>query len=316
MIVKETLISVKTLDGFPLVGTLFEADPYLNAETKRKPVVLIASATAVVRQVYHRFALFLAEQGLSSVTFDYRGIGQSLNNRSLSALKHCRLSDWITDVETMVDWIHVTFPERPIVYVGNSVGGHLVALLRNRNLLARVLLVATANAYWRHSRIPWQSQILFHLLPPLLCPLLGYFPSKALGIFEDLPTGVIKQWAYWGSHPDYMCVQSRLDAIMRSPFTQPVVSLAFWDDAFQGPEAGKDFLRLWLGAEHVYFFILSKEDARQMTGNVNVGHFGFFSSKPLWQWILPYLQDGKLDERLSQARFQREISTTTARSKL
>src|SRR4051812_16768139 len=73
--VRTTVINVGAVDGVSLAATLYEADTTsLNAD---RPVVLVSSAAAVRRPFYDRFARFLADDGFTVLTYDYRGIGDS-----------------------------------------------------------------------------------------------------------------------------------------------------------------------------------------------------------------------------------------------
>ncbi|MEQ8807570.1 MAG: hypothetical protein RIE59_00765, partial [Imperialibacter sp.] len=61
-------------DGYQLSAQLFKAS------TPSKALVVIASATGVPKPYYSKYAAYLAETGLFNVlTFDYRGIGESLH---------------------------------------------------------------------------------------------------------------------------------------------------------------------------------------------------------------------------------------------
>ena len=67
-------------DGFRLSGDWFEPVGPSRA------VAVIAGAMGVRRRFYRAFAAFLAENGIATLTFDYRGIGGSRPSGALSAL--------------------------------------------------------------------------------------------------------------------------------------------------------------------------------------------------------------------------------------
>ena len=79
-------ITLKALDGATLGAHRFGA-----AGTARASVV-IGPAMGVPAAFYHRFAAHLAQSGYAVTTFDYRGIGASLD-RALRG-HPARLSDW------------------------------------------------------------------------------------------------------------------------------------------------------------------------------------------------------------------------------
>ena len=64
-------ITVPATDGYPLAATLF-----LPRGAKRH-AVLINSATAVPRKLHRGFAGYLAKRCCASLTYDYRGTGES-----------------------------------------------------------------------------------------------------------------------------------------------------------------------------------------------------------------------------------------------
>src|SRR3954468_20862539 len=64
--------TIVTDDGISLGATVW--DP---AGRPRHRVVVVASATGVLRGYYTAFASWLAGQGFAVVTFDYRGMGDS-----------------------------------------------------------------------------------------------------------------------------------------------------------------------------------------------------------------------------------------------
>ena len=53
--------------------------------TNAKAVVVIASGTGIPQRFYSKFARHLADDGFDVVTFDYEGIGASLNG----AIREC-----------------------------------------------------------------------------------------------------------------------------------------------------------------------------------------------------------------------------------
>ena len=63
-------ITLPALDGYPLTATLYHA-PQPRAQ------LVIAGATGVPQGFYRRFAEYAAQRGFSTLTLDYRGIGQS-----------------------------------------------------------------------------------------------------------------------------------------------------------------------------------------------------------------------------------------------
>ena len=116
--VHRTEISVPATDGYPLSANL-----YTSSGEQRK-VVVISSATAVPQNFYRHFASALARAGYSTVTYDYRGIGQSrpASLRGFTAL----MRDWaLKDMAGILRWVRDDLEPDRTFMVGHSVGGQV-----------------------------------------------------------------------------------------------------------------------------------------------------------------------------------------------
>ena len=103
-------------DGFHLAADLFQGAAPARA------TVLIASAMGVPRRLYAGLAETLAAAGLTTLTLDYRGIGES-RPPSLRRLR-ARLSDWAElDLAAAVRELRGRPPELPLLWLGHPVGG-------------------------------------------------------------------------------------------------------------------------------------------------------------------------------------------------
>lgn len=82
--------------------------------------------------------------------------------------------------------------------VGHSFGGHAFGLLPNHHKLSRCYLYGTG-AGW-HGWMPFfeslRVRLLWNVVLPLLTKWKGYAPFTMLGMGEDLPLGVYKQWEH------------------------------------------------------------------------------------------------------------------------
>jgi len=87
--VKITKHTILAKDNFPLIATLFTParDSNSDGSTRRQTAVIVGSATGVRQLYYENYALYLCENGCPTLTFDFRGIGESLNGAS-SAKKY------------------------------------------------------------------------------------------------------------------------------------------------------------------------------------------------------------------------------------
>ncbi|WP_175730104.1 serine aminopeptidase domain-containing protein [Burkholderia ambifaria] len=277
-------IEFSAADGYPLRGTLWSPDAPPRA------LVLIHPATAVPERLYAGFARFLTERGFAALTYNYRGIGASRPAR-LSALQ-ARMRDWVElDVGAAIAWARETYDGLPLLAVGHSVGGHAIGLSAGTaHLRAAVLVAAHAGSTRLISRAAERLKVrlILRVLGPLASALLGYVPGKRLGLGEDLPAGVFREWSRWTTLPRYFFDDPTLGAAERFSKQQlPILALGFDDDPWANPPA----IELL-----VSYLTRAAVERRQIdphaAGSGPVGHMGFFRSRPgavLWPAVADWL---------------------------
>ena len=168
-------------------------------------MVLIAGAMGVKQDYYAEFAQWLAARGYAALSFDYRGMGESLPaGRSLRGFR-ADLFDWARDIDAAIDALLARHPGAPLYVVGHSLGAQLPGLLRHRDRIAGLVSVAAGSGYWRDNAPQLKRIVLYfwHVLVPLGVAIAGYFPGKRIGKVGDLPRGVVLQWRRWCMHPRY-----------------------------------------------------------------------------------------------------------------
>jgi predicted alpha/beta hydrolase len=263
-------------DGYRLSATLY-------GEGSDR-AVLILPATGVPQGYYAKFAAWLAGEGFQVLTFDYRGIGRSLNGsvRRVEA----RMRDWaLLDAAAAVQRLD-RFSK--ILVVGHSFGGQALGLLPGPERIAAALVVGSQSGYWRNwppLGRAWMWPVT-HFLLPGVSRLLGYFPGSRLGFGEDLPKGVAIEWASWCRNPTYLVGALRVeDAYAR--FAAPLRAYAFSDDPFAPLHAVHKLLELYPKARGEV-----RAMAPQDLGVRRIGHFGFFREQfrdTLWpeacEWL-------------------------------
>jgi len=269
-------LSLPATDGMLLGATLFRPDE----PTPRSPFVLITSAVGVKRAFYKKFASYLCDQGFSVLCFDYRGIGDS-RPKSLFRFK-ASMSDWgEKDVAGIIDWIATEHASEKLMVIGHSVGAQLVGLAPNNARIVAMLSIAGQSGYWRLWSLPkkYLMAALWYVLVPSITPVFTYFPARRLGLGEDLPGGVILEWARWCRNPNYIvddAVQSKRRYFEN--FIAPILYYSFADDIY-APEAAVEHL--------MSFYISAAKSGRHIIpselGLRSIGHFGFFREpmKPL-----------------------------------
>lgn len=257
-------------DGIELHGDLW-GGPGTGA------VVIVNPATGVLARYYHRYAAYLASQGFSVITYDYRGIGRS-RPKSLRKTGF-RWSDWGTlDFAAVLDFACEMAAGRPVMVVGHSIGGFLPGLAPGFERCSAMLTVGAQFAYWQdyapHKRLAFFLK--WHVAMPLLASLFGYFPGRALGWLEDLPAGVAYEWAFRRAK-----VERSFPAAQRQPilnrlaaFGGPLQAVTAEDDPYGSPQAVSRSLSYYTRAQKNLIVIAPAD-----LGVSAIGHFDLFHAK-------------------------------------
>ncbi|HSD44145.1 MAG TPA: alpha/beta fold hydrolase [Burkholderiales bacterium] len=274
---RPTALRIAAADGYSLGATLFAPD----APNDR--VVVLNAAMGVKCRFYAPFALHLAARGFTAVTYDYRGIGDSRPPRLRSF--PARLADWgERDFAGVLDWVAAQFPAARMLAIGHSVGGQIVGLAPNADRVAALLCVAAQSGYWGHWSMARKLGMwaLWHAAMPIGVHAVGYFPSRRLGLGEDLPPGVARQWAEWGRSAHY--IAGPPGGAMPDRFVRlrlAIRAYSFGDDHFAPRPAVDALLGFYRGATAVEH----RHVAPAELGLRRIGHFGFFregNAPALW----------------------------------
>lgn len=249
-------------------------------------VLVIASATGVLQTYYRHFATWMAGQGITTVTFDYTGIGASRTGR----MRHCTATaqSWAThDLTTVIEHVSATLRPRRLLVLCHSIGGQLAGLCRAQDKIHGLAMVAAQLGYWRWwpKDQRWRLYFRWFILLRGLTKLLGYFPGSRIGVMEDLPGPMALEWSGWGLSPNYL-----FDHVPDAPerfanLRVPTLIWSFSDDRDLAPKLAVDklaerFVNCTVRREH-----LSPADL----GMDRIGHFGFFKKggeARLWPALL------------------------------
>jgi predicted alpha/beta hydrolase len=280
--------TVTTGDGFDLRATLFGSPEHCRA------AVLIAPAMGVGQPYYAAFAQWLAEQGLFVATFDYRGIGDSRPPEYRKSLRgfEADVMTWATrDCAAMVSYLSEHAKGKPLLWIGHSVGGHMLALVPNRERVTAMLTVASGSGYWRENSIQLRSIVwwLWYLLVPVSLRLYGYFPGRRLRKVGDLPAGVIQQWRDWCLNRDYVVGhEGEPVRLQYAEVKTPILSLSFTDDQYMSLANVESLHGFYSGAPREMKRIRPSD-----VGARSIGHFGFFRKRfadALWPQVGAWLK--------------------------
>ena len=271
-------------------GSRLAAVEYAPIETMRGAVVIVG-AMAVPQAYYADLARWLAERGWRVVTFDYRGNGRSAPP-TLKGFETDILTWAREDVHAALEHARAGAAGLPVVWIGHSLGGQILAMTPGNESLAAAVTVASGVGDWRRNAYPlrFYSWLLWFVIVPVATALCGYFPGRRLRMVGDLPLGVIRQWSRWCRHPEY-AVGVEGDA-MRERYRRvalPLLSLSFTDDEYMSESNVAVLHGFYANARRV-MRRLKPADA----GLARIGHFGFFRRGPgerLWPGMLAWIED-------------------------
>jgi predicted alpha/beta hydrolase len=291
LIAEGTDFQLRAQDGYRLAARLWAVQAILPIDY----VALINAGAGIRSQYYDRFARFLAEMGIPTLVYDYRGIGSSRP----SSLRRFQASveEWGSkDCAAALQWLATQYPEAKRIVIGHSIGGFVTGFVTNGALIDRMLMVSAHTGYWRDysTRARPLMFLLWHVFMPAITQFVGYFPGRRLHLLEDLPKGVALEWAarrkpdFWwhlrlaDGSPNLTLINS-LHARFAS-INGTMLALRFTDDPFATSAATERILGLYKNAS-----------AEQMSlrpsdwGGGRIGHFGFFRSRfrsTLWPMVL------------------------------
>ena len=263
-------------DGYALHGTVHRAsDP--------RGIVVVNGATAVPHRFYRRFAAFLAGEGYTTLTYDYRGVGASREGHVRRS--RARMRDWgLLDMEAAISWAEVQ-GVGAVNVVGHSVGGQLVGMVDRPERVRAMVTVSAQSGHWRYQGGSQKAVVAAHthLTLPLAARTLCYVPWSRLGAGEDLPSGVALEWSRWCRDRHYVLGDRTLPLDRYGRFTAPILALSISDDAW-GTARSVDVM---MGA---YPSVTRRHVRPQDAGIGHLGHMGFFrpTAEPLWSAVVAW----------------------------
>jgi len=277
----ETL-TLQCQDGYRLSARFYAA----ISETEKLPV-LVCPATGITKQFYHQFCVWLQAQGYAVMVFDFRGIGDSLHG----PLKNSKASivQWgQLDIPAAIDALLARTNTDKVTLLGHSAGGQLLGIVPNHHKVAKVVAVSCSTGHIKglKGKTRLLAPVMFNVIFPLARITKGYGPTQAIGMGENLPKDVAREWAQFCSKPGYV-----INAIGKkiapshdyhAQITCPITSIWSSDDEIATEANVKDLLRLYPNAKTQIIELRPKSYAYK-----NIGHMLMFkkSHQNLWPVI-------------------------------
>jgi predicted alpha/beta hydrolase len=285
-----TPVRVRALDGYELGGYFYDA-----SEPSPAQVAVLHCGAGIRALRYRRFAAFLAQSGIPTLSYDYRGIGIS-RPRALRGFR-ASIEDWAEyDCGGAIAWMRERYPHARLIGFAHSIGALIVGGARNSAEQKELVLIGGHTGYYGdyHPRYRLPMTAVWHALMPAITLAMGYFPARRLGLGEDLPARVALQWAGRRtgdlrpsrSGPSYDRVQALLDRC--AALQRPAVLISVSDDAFATASGTKRLLSFYPRLFPITLVEYTPADA----GTRRIGHFGFFgraAGAALWPRLLAQL---------------------------
>ena len=276
-------VTIPAVDGYALAATSY---PAIGAERAR---LIVAGATGVPQGFYRRFAEYASARGYSVLTFDYRGVGESAP-RSLRGFEADFL-DWARlDLSAVVDQFSAG-GDAPLYLVGHSYGGHALGLLPNHARIDGMYMFGVGAGWhgWMPRRERPRVWLMWSVIGPLITRWKGRLAWSMLGMGEDLPIGVYRQWKRWCNYPRYFFDDPTVPEIAEgfARVRTPILALNATDDLWAPPRSRDAFMS---GYRHAPWHGIDVEPSTRGLGKL--GHMGYFRqhAEPLWAGALDWFE--------------------------
>ncbi|WP_260958051.1 alpha/beta hydrolase family protein [Pseudomonas citri] len=265
-------ITLQADDGYRLAATRYAAVGPIKGN------LIMAGATGVQQRFYRRFAEHANSQGYNVLTLDYRGVGQS----SPKTLKGFDMSylDWgFRDLAAAVDFMH---DDMPLYWVGHSFGGHALGLLPNHHKITAAYCFGTGAGWagWMPKAEARKVRFLWSCVLPVIVSVKGYMAWSLLGMGDDLPLGVYKDWRRWCKHPHYFFDDPAMEPVTRlyAEVRMPCIFSNAVDDPWAPPASRDAFIKGYRNAA-----ILTR-DLHSTNPREPIGHMGYFRASAMETW--------------------------------
>jgi predicted alpha/beta hydrolase len=272
-------IKLAAIDGYPLSATLYPAKSHLLGN------LIVAGATGVQQRFYRRFAEYASQRGFSVLTLDYRGIGGS-KPESLKGFK-MSYQDWgFLDLTAAVEYMDDG--TTPLYWIGHSFGSQALGLIPNHHKVTAAYCFGVGAGWtgWMHWLEAIKVQLLWSFILPLIVSCKGYMAWSLLGMGDDLPLGVYREWRRWCAYPNHLFDDPKMAAVARcySEVKVPCIFANATDDRWAPPASRDAFIKGYSRAP------LMVRDLAPNKTQGSIGHMGYFRETftPFWDEALDW----------------------------
>ncbi|MDN5745817.1 MAG: alpha/beta fold hydrolase [Nocardioidaceae bacterium] len=204
------------------------------------PVIVILGALSTPAPFYQRLTTEIGARGWPVAVVEQRGLGAS-------ALRPSHDVDWSfadvlhTDLPAALGWVREQAPDRPLVLLGHSLGGHYAAMAAGlyAEHVDGVVLAACGTPWVGAFEDPVRSMIQ-HLgaVIPTLCAERGYYPGEEAGFGGDEACGVMADWRHLAQTNRFRLGEDEETvAGLIGQYDGPVLAIGMSEDDFAPPAA-------------------------------------------------------------------------------
>lgn len=231
-------LSILTNDGARSEAALCEPD-----QNSSDILFLCLPAMGVKAAYYRPLADALTGQGYSVMLCELRGQGTSQSKAPAAKFGYREMVE--QDIPAYIKAAKENCPDKDIVLLGHSLGGHLSLLFTaaHPEEVKGIALIASGSVYFRAYPFPQNLKIWFATQSAMLISaLFGYFPGHKIGFGGRQPKTVMSDWARQGRTGRFVPSGSDFDfEAAMTKITHPVFALSIEGDDF-APHSATDHL--------------------------------------------------------------------------
>lgn len=232
------LVRVRSEDGASIEATVYEPDT-----SSSDVLFLCLPAMGVKASYYQRLAEELTRSGHAVMLCDLRGQGTSDQKVPSAKFGYREMTE--RDIPAYIKAAKSRKPEKDIILLGHSLGGHLSLLYASSqpDEVKAVALIASGSVYYRAYPFPQNLKIWGATQSSvLISTLCGYFPGHKLGFGGRQPKAVMRDWARQGRTGRFVPKGSDFDyEAAMTKISRPVFALSIDGDKF-APHSATDHL--------------------------------------------------------------------------
>lgn len=269
----EVCLTIPAVDSFMLSAILRTPEE----DNDKKIIIQIHCGTGIPQKLYANFAKYLTERGFTTLTFDYRGVGES-RPKSLKGFD-AHLRDWgKLDMTGVFNWVIDNFLSYKKIIVAHSMGGQLIGLMENNYKIDKIFLIASSTGYWKDMSSPykWLLPPVWFVFIPYSIFFFGYANAKKIKQGESLPKGVAKEWKRWCINKNYFEIDfgKTLNPLYFNKVEAPITSIQISDDPIANSVTANKLLEYYTNST-----ITIQKVSHKSLNVEKIGHFGYFSRK-------------------------------------